>query len=519
MNDKQIRLLASKVWPFLEAERIWNKIGKKVPEKGYVLFETGYGPSGLPHIGTFGEVVRTTMVQHAFEELYKIPTKLIAFSDDMDGLRKIPENLPNKDMIKEHLGKPLTSIPDPFDTYESFGHHMNARFCSFLDQFGFNYEFKSATQCYKNGIFNKALVTILQHYEQIMEVMLPTLGEERQATYSPFLPICSKTGVVLQVPLTSCNKEAGTVTYVDIDGDEIEIPVTGGHCKLQWKVDWAMRWFAQEVDFEMHGKDLISSAELSSRICHIVGKKEPVLYKYELFLDETGQKISKSKGNGLTIEKWLRYAPEESLSLFMYNSPGKAKRLYFDVIPKTVDDYITYNNKYINEDLTSPLWHIYKGNVIVHELYGLNFGLLLNLASVCNTEDKKVLWGFIAKYSDRANPESAPFLDKLVGYAIKYYEDFILPHKSYRVPNENEKEILKEIKNILQAVDDKITAEELQNNIYTIGKNANIELKDFFKMLYEVLLGQSQGPRLGSFIKLYGIKNTITLIETMLDKS
>ncbi|AIL64981.1 Lysine--tRNA ligase [Rickettsiales bacterium Ac37b] len=519
MNDEQIGVLANKAWPFLEAEKIWQKIGKKLPHKGYVLFETGYGPSGLPHIGTFGEVVRTAMVRHAFEELYNLPTRLIAFSDDMDGLRKIPDNLPNKEIIQEYLGKSLTSIPDPFGTHKSFGHHMNARLCSFLDQFGFDYELKSATECYKSGFFDQALFVILHHYEEIMEVMLPTLGEERQSTYSPFLPICSKTGVVLQVPLTAWDKEAGTITYEDIDGSKVTIAVTGGSCKLQWKVDWAMRWFAQEVDFEMHGKDLISSAELSSRICHIVGKQEPVLYKYELFLDETGQKISKSKGNGLTIEQWLRYAPEESLSLFMYNAPGKAKRLYFDIIPKTVDDYITYNNKYTTEDLTSPLWHIHKGVVPKYELYGLNFSLLLNLASVCNPEDKRVLWGFIAKYANNANPEDAPFLDKLVGYAIKYYEDFILPNKSFRVASKEEKERLKEIKGMLQTVTNEVTAEELQNNIYTIGKNSGIELKDFFKMLYEVLLGQSQGPRLGSFIKLYGIKSTIKLIETMIERN
>jgi lysyl-tRNA synthetase class 1 len=505
-------------WTFIEAEKIADRIKHQIPPKGYVLFETGYGPSGLPHIGTFGEVARTSMVMNAFQKLYPdIPCKLFAFSDDLDGLRKIPDNIPNPDLIRPHLGKPLSTIPDPFGTHESFAHHMNARLCAFLDNFGFEYEFKSATKCYQSGLFDEILLKILQHYEEIMQIMLPTLGEERQATYSPFLPICPKTGQVLQVPISRYNLAEGTVTYLDSQ-EEVTVPVTGGNCKLQWKVDWAMRWCALGVDFEMHGKDLMSSAELSSKICSIIGYAPPVLYKYELFLDEKGQKISKSKGNGLTMEQWLRYAPLESLNFFMYQSPGKAKKLFFDVIPKQVDDYLTFMGKYSEGDINNPLWHVHNNNVPKYNVGDLNFNLLLNLASACNPENKQVLWGFISTYSPSLAPENAPFLDQLVDHAICYYQDFVLPNKNYRIATEEEKSFLQQMLTLLKSLPANATAEEIQNQIYNIAKSFNIELRSFFQAMYEILLGQSQGPRLGSFIKLYGISDTITLIEDALTR-
>lgn len=515
--------LASKAWPFLEAESILKKLDGKTPEKGYVLFETGYGPSGLPHIGTFGEVARTTMVRHAFSLLSDIPTRLFAFSDDMDGLRKVPDNIPNPDMVREHLGKPLTSIPDPFGTHESYGHHMNNRLREFLDRFGFEYEFKSATEQYKSGAFDTALLTALKHYDAIMAVMLPTLGQERQATYSPFLPVCPETGIVLQVPIVARDIEKGTITYKNATGELCETPVTGGHCKMQWKADWAMRWYALNVDYEMHGKDLIPSAELSTKICKIMGAIPPTLLRYELFLDEKGQKISKSKGNGLTMEEWLRYAPTESLSLYMYQSPSKAKRLYFDVIPRQTDDYLTYLNKYPAEDeikrFANPVWHIHQGTPPAPEVTGLSFTLLLNLASACNPEDKSVLWGFISRYAPTSTPQNSPFLDKMAGFAVQYYHDFVKPAKHYRAPTSQEKEALLTLKEVLNTLPNEATAEIIQNEIYTIGKESGfIELKDFFKALYEILLGATQGPRLGSFIALYGTKETIGLIEDALER-
>ncbi len=524
MSAISLRPLAenARAWPFEEARKLVERIGGKTPDKGYVLLETGYGPSGLPHIGTFGEVVRTTMVRRAFETLSDVPTRLFAFSDDMDGLRKVPDNIPNKELIRPHLGKPLTQVPDPFGTHESFGAHNNARLQAFLDSFGFEYDFKSATACYKSGEFDAALLSVLKHYDAVIKVVLPTLGAERQATYSPFLPVCPRTGVVLQVPIVERDVEAGTVSYNDPEtGDLVTVPVTGGACKLQWKCDWAMRWTALDVDYEMSGKDLIDSVKLSSRIETILGGRPPEGFNYELFLDEQGQKISKSKGNGLSVEEWLAYGPPESLALFMYQQPRRAKRLYFDQIPKAVDDYLTFLAKVQDEDpaqqLENPAWHIHEGKTPAAESSGLSFGLLLNLASVCHAEDKGVIWGYVARYAPGASPEANPLLDRLVGYAVRYYQDFVRPAKTYRAPTEVERAALEELKAVLDKAAPGTSAEDLQTEVYEVGKRHPFEnLRDWFKALYEVLLGQSQGPRFGSFVALYGIAETAALIDKAL---
>ncbi len=508
-------------WAFQEAKSILDRYSAKKPYKGYVLFETGYGPSGLPHIGTFGEVARTTMVMHAFSKLSDLPVKLYAFSDDMDGLRKVPENIPNRDMVATHIGKPLTSIPDPYGVAESYGHYMNAKLREFLDHFGFSYEFKSATDCYKNGDFDKALIRVLECYDDVINVILPTLGNERRETYSPFLPVCKKTGRVLQVSVVEKNLTSGTIVYKDEDGTLVETPVTGGNCKLQWKADWAMRWYALDVNYEMYGKDLIPSADLSGKICEILGGKKPEGFSYELFLDDKGQKISKSKGNGLTIEEWLRYASPESLSLYMYNAPRKAKRLYFDVIPKAVDEYQTWLSKYESQDekarYDNPVWHIHSANPPSSGL-NLSYSLLLNLASACNPEDKSVLWGFISRYAAGATPEKYPAFDKLVGCAVNYYHDFVKPAKKYRSASNQEREAITELLGYLEAYTEEPNAEAIQTEAYNIGMKHGFELKDWFKALYEVLLGQSQGPRIGSFIALYGISETKKLISDSLNR-
>ncbi len=514
----------SKAWPFAEARALEKKLGgegnAKLPEKGYVLFETGYGPSGLPHIGTFGEVARTTMVRHAFEVLTGLETKLFAFSDDMDGLRKVPDNIPNKEIIEPHLGKPLTQIPDPFGTHESFGHHNNARLQSFLDEFGFEYDFKSATEEYKAGHFDKTLLTVLTHYDKVLEIMLPTLGAERRATYSPFLPICPDTGKVLQVAVLERDTDAGTIVYENEAGKKIETLVTGGACKLQWKADWAMRWAALEVDYEMSGKDLIDSVNLSSRICRAIGGRPPVSLTYELFLDENGEKISKSKGNGLAVEEWLRYATPESLSLFMYQKPKTAKRLFFDVIPKNVDEYLTFITKFPEQEekdqLNNPAWHIHGGHPPASEMQ-FSFNILLNLASVCHSEDKAVLWSFISRYRPDASPESAPILDKLVERAINYYSDFVKPNKKFRSPSDIERVALDDLKSSLEKMENGTSAEEIQTEVFEVGKRHGFEnLRDWFKACYEILLGQEQGPRMGSFFALYGVEESAKLIARAL---
>lgn len=513
-------LISSKAWPFVEAKRIYDQIDGQPPKKGYVLFETGYGPSGLPHIGTFAEVTRTIMVREAFKQICDIPTKLICFSDDMDGLRKIPSNLPNQEMIAKHLGKPLTDIPDPFGEKESFGHYMNAKLCSFLDRFGFEYSFYSATEHYKSGKFDHMMLKALEKYDDIMNLMLPTFREERRKTYSPFMPICPDTGVVLQVPIDKIDRERQSVSYRNKDGDLVEVPVTGGHCKLQWKPDFGMRWSALDVDYEMYGKDHRPNAEIYSKICKILDGTPPVQFFYELFLDEEGAKISKSKGNSISIDEWMHYAPIESMSLFMFQSPTKAKRLHFDILPKSVDEYLTFNKKYhaeedIQKKIANPVFHIHHGDVPVINTYGISFSLLLNLASVCNPDDKSVLWSFISQYAKEATPENAPYLDHLTEFAVNYYNDFVKSKKDYLTANDRHKELLGQVSSMLSKLTGEESAEEIQNEIYAIGREAGYEnLRDFFKEIYQILLGQTQGPRLGSFFKLYGVDQAIKLIES-----
>ncbi|HUO93620.1 MAG TPA: lysine--tRNA ligase [Rhizomicrobium sp.] len=511
-------------WPFEEARKLVERVearaahGKPIDT---VLFETGYGPSGLPHIGTFGEVARTSWVRRAFESMSDVKTRLISFSDDMDGLRKVPGNVPNQELLAANLGKPLTSVPDPFGTHESYGAHNNARLRAFLDRFGFEYEFLSATECYKSGRFDAALLTILENYEKVRDIVLPTLGSDRRATYSPFLPISPETGRVLQVPLLEWNKTKGTVVFEE-DGRKMEVPVTGGHTKLQWKADWAMRWLALGVDYEMSGKDLIPSVELSSKILKALGGTPPAGFNYELFLDENGERISKSRGNGLTIDEWLTYGPEESIALFMFQKPRSAKRLYFDVIPKAVDDYIDLLKQYWvehNDDtkaMENPVWHIHNKKP-PRETYPVSFALLLNLVSASNAHDRAVLWGFIRSYAPDASPEKNPGLDRLVGYALRYYEDFVRPQKRYRAPSDKERAALAELASALDAMKGERNAETVQNAVYEIGKRHAFEpLRDWFKALYEILFGQTQGPRFGSFAALFGCAETAALIRRAL---
>ena len=521
--------MTSKAWPFDQARAILRRLDiekKRGIERGDkpVIFETGYGPSGLPHIGTFGEVVRTTMVRNAFIALTegKIATRLICVSDDMDGMRKVPSTVPNPEALEAYMQKPLTDVPDPFATHESYGANMNSRLRAFLDSFGFEYEFKSATELYRAGDYDAYLLKALEKFDDIMKVMLPTLGEERRATYSPFLPISPATGRVLYVPMKSTDAEAGTITFDDEDGTEVTLPVTGGHVKLQWKPDFGMRWAALGVDFEMFGKDHQDNAPLYSKICKILGGNPPVQFVYELFLDEKGEKISKTKGNGISVEDWLKYAPPESLSLFNFAKPRAAKKLYFDVIPKTVDEYYQHLSGWSRQDekqrANNPVWHIHNGNP-PNENPPLTFALLLNLVSAANASDTDTLWGFIKKYAPDANPENSPGLDRLTHYAVTYYEDFVKPNKAYRAPTEQERGALEDLTQRFRAVSDEETAdgEALQTLIFSVGKDHEFEnLRDWFKAIYEVCLGQSQGPRFGSFVAIYGPSETADLIQAAL---
>jgi lysyl-tRNA synthetase class 1 len=526
----------SNAWPFEEARKLVARL-EKTP-KDEVIFETGYGPSGLPHIGTFGEVARTTMVRHAFRVLTedKVKTRLIAFSDDMDGLRKVPDNVPNKELLAQHLGTPLTKVPDPFGTHPSFGEHNNARLRAFLDAFGFDYEFMSSTDCYTSGRFDAALLNVLARFDAVMEIMLPSLREERAATYSPFLPVSPRSGEVLQVPIVAHDAKAGTISYDDPQtGERTTTEVTGGRCKLQWKPDWAMRWVALGIDYEMAGKDLIDSVKLSGDIARALGGTPPAGFNYELFLDEKGQKISKSKGNGLTIDEWLRYASPESLSLFMYREPKAAKRLYFDVIPRHVDEYQQFLEAYQRQDLkqrlANPVWHIHSGEPPPPDM-PISFTMLLTLVSSSNAENAETLWGFIARYRPGVTPQTHPRLDAMVRYAIHYFHDFVLPEKRFREPSDVERAALLDLRDALGQLPAESTAEDIQNVVYEIGRREpfldhkkkakdgqpGVTL-DWFNMLYQVLLGQEKGPRFGSFAAVYGIRNTVDMIDGALARS
>jgi lysyl-tRNA synthetase, class I len=529
-EDREL-LRASKAWPVVEAVRLLERVEKAPPEKGFVLFETGYGPSGLPHIGTFAEVFRTSLVRQAFTRLSELPTRLYAFSDDMDGLRAVPENIPDAEMVAQHLQRPLTSIPDPFGTAESYGHNMNRRLRSFLDGFGFEYEFVSATECYRSGRFNDVLRRVLERHDEILRVVLPTLGAERQETYSPILPISPESGRVLQVPIIKTDPEAGTVVYRGEAGGLVEQSVMDGRAKLQWRPDWAMRWTALGVDYEMYGKDLIDSVKVSSQICRILGGRPPEGFSYELFLDEHGHKISKSKGNGITVDEWLRYGTKESLKLYMFQAPRKAKRLYFDVIPRHVDDYFglleRYERQAPDERLHNPVWHIHDGRPPQYRP-PISYAMLLNLASVANAEAPEVLWSFVRRYAPDTSPENAPVLDELIGHALAYYRDFVKPRKTYRLPDANERAALAELAAWLDAFEpdavpgeDRLAAvaEAIQQEVYEIGKRHGFadDLRAWFRTLYEILLGQSEGPRFGSFVAFYGPAETTALIRRALN--
>jgi lysyl-tRNA synthetase class 1 len=518
MSDSNADTLP-RAWPFEEAQKI--AVRSEELAKREVLFETGYGPSGLPHIGTFGEVARTSWVRHAYTVLTGKQSRLLAFSDDMDGLRKVPDNVPNRDMLRAYIGQPLTRIPDPFGTHPSFGHHNNARLRGFLDSFGFAYEFASASDYYAEGRFDAALRRVLEAFDEIIAVILPTLGPERRATYSPILPIHPKTGVVEQVPIERVDPVAATVLWTDKDGVKYETSVLGGAAKCQWKADWAMRWFALGVDYEMSGKDLIDSVKLSGEVCRVLGAKPPIGFTYELFLDERGQKISKSKGNGLGVDDWLRYAPPESLAQFMYNQPHRAKKLFFDVIPRAADEYIANIDRAWSEDplvqQANPAWHIHGGSIPADAGSPIPFSMLLNLASVINAQTPEMLWGFVRRYIPAASPESEPLLARLIEHAIAYFQDFVRPKKKFRAAGPQEREALEDLAAVLRGIDPALPASEIQDLVYAVGKRHGLaSLKAWFACLYQVLLGQDEGPRFGGFVALYGVLETVSLIESSL---
>ena len=514
---KKDNLNKTSAWPFVEAKKLLRERKSFIEQKGKIILQTGYGPSGLPHIGTFGEVARTSMMVNALKQITDLPTEIITFSDDMDGLRKVPENIPNQELLNDNLHKPLTQVPDPFKQFDSFGEHNNEMLKNFLNKFNFKYNFKSSTELYKNGTFNATLEIILKNYQGIMNIILPTLGKERQKTYSPFLPICPETGKVLEIPVLEILNEKLKIIF-DNNGKKLEVSILDGQCKLQWKVDWAMRWYALDIDFEMYGKDLIESAILSSRIIKLIGKTNPSGFAYELFLDEKGEKISKSKGNGITIDQWLEYASPESLSLYMYQNPKRAKKLYNEIVPKTVDEYLDFMEKAKTQNelqlLMNPTWHVHNGNIPKEEVI-MSFSMLLNLVEASNANSKELLWKFVKKYKKDISEKNNPIFDNLIGYAIKYFNDVIKLNKKYKNPNEEEKLALEALINTLDKCNDQMSPEDIQTLIYSTGKENGYSenLRDWFKLIYEVVFGDENGPRMGFFISFFGVNETKKLIK------
>lgn len=518
-----------KAWPFEEARKITARLDARASdaageasEQAPALLETGYGPSGLPHIGTFGEVARTTWVRQAYEALTGRPTRLLAFSDDMDALRKVPTNVPQQELLTKHIGLPLTRVPDPFGEYDSFAAHNNARLRQFLDSFGFEYEFASATQYYTNGTFDAALRRMLEVHDEVVATIIPTLGPERRATYSPVLPIHPETGQVMQVPIIKVDPDAGTVVWKDETGKTFETSVLGGHAKMQWKADWAMRWYALGVDYEMSGKDLIDSVKLSSKICRILGKEPPAGLTYELFLDAQGQKISKSKGNGLSVEEWLRYGTPESLGQYMFQQPTRAKRLFFDVIPRATDDYLTLVQKAEMQEgpdlLANPVWFIHGGTIRPEDTSPVSYTALLNLANVANADKPETLWKFLRRYDPTLSPETHPYVDRLVRCALTYFQEQVYPNKTYRAPTETERKGLVDLADELAKLAPETPPGDVQDVVFEVGKRyfEKSELRSWFGCLYEVLLGQTEGPRFGIFASLFGLPETVGLIREAL---
>ncbi len=510
-------ILSTSSWPFVEVRKLLKDRKEIIRKKNKITFQTGYGPSGLPHIGTFGEVARTTMMINALNHIQKTDHELITFSDDMDGLRKVPENIPNEEVLKKNIGKPLTAIPDPFKKFGSFGEHNNEMLKVFLNKFNFKFNFKSSTENYKKGVFNKSLMRVLEKYEDIMNIVLPTLREERRKTYCPFLPICPKTGKVLEIPLEQMDVKTGKVVFNN-NGKKLETDILNGNCKLQWKVDWAMRWFTFDVDFEMYGKDLTESAILSNKICRALGKNPPNGFAYELFLDEKGEKISKSKGNGISIDDWLRYASPESLSLYMYPNPKRAKKLYSEVVPKTVDEYLNCIEKFESQDhkekIMNPVWHVHNGKP-PREKIVMSFSMLLNLVGSSNADNKEIIWKFINRFHKDINPKNHPILNNLTQYAINYFKDKVEPNKKFKKPDNLEKKALTSLVAKLKEIDESLQPEEIQTLIYSVGKENGYKenLRDWFKLIYEVVFGVENGPRIGFFVKFFGLKETIDLIS------
>jgi lysyl-tRNA synthetase, class I len=533
-------MMTYKEWPFVEAQRIIDRLGKI--GKSAVTAETGYGPSGLPHIGTFGEVARTSFVLQALKTLEpSIDAKIIAFSDDMDGLREVPKNLPNGEMLKEHLGKPLTSIPDPFGQEKSFAHYMNRKLRDFLDSFGFTYQFASSTEQYKSGVFDEGFKRIVEHYDEVSDLFKATIAEEKRAAWSPFFPICASCGRVYSTRVIAVDPKALTVSYAcdaplagkySCCGHHGVASILGGGCKVGWKVDWALRWYCLGVDYEMHGEDLLESARLSSKIVKVLGGEPPELFKYELFLDENGKKISKKIGNGISIEEWLRFAPVDSLLYIMYQKPQQAKKMGRAILPEIVDAYLELVAQYDGAEVDSPVPFISRLSKGAHadrlpgeksaEYRGaqklITYSLVCELVMALNQDDPRIVRDYLLKYQPGIAANVA-YYEGLIEDALAYYREVLLPARTVEKADHAMDEALAALRADLArrlAAGEEPDAEALQTAVFQVSKDRQLKMKDWFRTVYRVFLGQNQGPRIGSFIALLGFEKCIERLDAHL---
>lgn len=502
------QLANSKAWPVVEANKVIERV--KALKKQIATFETGYGPSGLPHLGTICEVIRTSMVKKAYDILHPvIPSRLLAFVDDMDGLRKVPGNVPQADMLAGYLNYPLTQVPDPFGQEKSFADYNAKRFEHLLDQYGYlsGIEVKRAHQEYKSGRFNFALLDILKHHIPILEIMKEHLREERFSTYSPFLPISPVTGKILQVAMTKYTPS--TITFQAEDKQEYTTPVVDGYCKLQWKPDLGMRWYALGVDYEIYGKDLESSVEIASKICQLLGNPAPLGFQYEHFLAPDGSRVSKSKGNeSVTVQAWLNYTPKGTLEHFIFQNPRRAKRLRIHDIPNYVEAFLEelsqFDSMSTQEQYESAIFYInHKPNPT-----NISFKLALSIACATHIQSEQEL-------IQRLNISTDDALGLSVARcAFAFFQDCIkanlkiepMPTTMHVAVND----LIAKLKTV------SIDADNIQNAFFTTAKEHNIPFKDWFTALYKALLGAEQGPKLGSFCVNYGVEKVINLLSNQI---
>ncbi len=521
-----------KEWPFVESRRILDRLERL--GKSSVTAETGYGPSGLPHIGTFGEVARTSFVLQALATVApKVESRIIAFSDDMDGLRDVPKNLPNGQMLTSHLGKPLTAIPDPFGQEKSFAHYMNHRLRDFLDSYGFRYQFASSTESYASGVFDEGLRRIMGNYDAIRDLFTATIAEEKRAAWSPFFPICESCGRVYSTRVTELDTKGFRVAYAcdaplagkyGSCGHTGSTSVLGGTCKVGWKVDWALRWFSLGIDYEMHGEDLLDSARLSSKIVKILGGEPPELFKYELFLDEKGKKISKKIGNGISLEQWLRFAPVDSLLYIMYVKPQQAKKMGLPILPEILDQYLELVAEYDGaEDSPVPFISRLSHGAHAGKLEGqktITYSLILELILALNQDDPRIVRDYLLKYQP-AIAGNVAYYEELIKDALAYYREVLLPSRKAEPADHLMDDTLRALRDELARLEAAGTAPDadaLQTMAFQLAKDRDVKMKDWFRALYRVFLGQSQGPRIGSFIALLGYKDCIERLEAHLVK-